>query len=265
MNRADDKRDDDEAWLEALAGRPASPNVGLVTRQAQALRTALRKRRALLEADVPTADDALYERIADDVRVFRQRQHLSDWEQDDDIVFNSRHTAEHPNSSISNRKSSHQTSTEPTESLYFSTRYRTSSRQTSKESTESGLLSNRSRLGRKIRTWRWSMAMITIIAAVSAPIWIGENNEEGELILRSGSDATIQIVSNPELRAKELSNLLQAAGVKTIIERKKDGTVGILIEATPEALDILASQRLMPQPKDGNIIIWLEPQKTKKP
>ncbi len=107
--------------------------------------------------------------------------------------------------------------------------------------------------------------MITIIAAISAPIWIGENNEEGELILRSGSDATIQIVSDPELRAKELSNLLQAAGVKTIIERKKDGTVGLLIEATPEALDILASQRLMSQPKDGNIIIWLEPQKTKKP
>lgn len=64
----------DEKWLAALAGHPEPDADAPVNQQAAALRKALQQRGKQVDAHVPPADDALYQRI-----LFRlRRERLSD-------------------------------------------------------------------------------------------------------------------------------------------------------------------------------------------
>jgi hypothetical protein len=245
MNRADDKRDDDAAWLETLAGRQTPVPDGRVTLQAASLRRALLVRRSRLEAQVPKSDQALCERILEEIEATEHAQ-----------------ASNKSRAAVDVDEASAGSSTRSISAGRF---YRVPVQGT--DGDDEHVVRRRDhpvyKAGRN--PWIWGFATMTLAAVIAIPIWLGSDGGDDELVLRSGPNVTAQIVADPDSRAKELSDLLQSAGVTPRLERRKDGAVVILIESTPEALDVLASQRLMPQPKDGKIVIWLEKPSSKKP
>lgn len=228
---------DDAAWLEALAGRDGGAPDGVSGRQAAALRSALERRRALLDAAVPVADKALFRRIADEVQ--------ADQQDPGEEIAGAAHPAP---------KSSRLGAREP--DVFYSIRQ-----------TESDLPPVPKLAAPRYwqRPWAWGIAASVLLATVlSIQMWPGQLHEEDGPALR-GPNVTVQIVPDPESRSAELAALLQATGASPRIERTGDGTVVIHVEATPGVLDALAAQRLMPQPKDGKIVIRLERPAAGKP
>jgi hypothetical protein len=67
MTPKTDDRDDDKAWLDALAGRSAAVMEGRASRQVELLQRALDARKSRLEAEVPVADEELFGRIEEEV------------------------------------------------------------------------------------------------------------------------------------------------------------------------------------------------------
>jgi hypothetical protein len=245
MNQADDKRDDDEAWLEALAGRQTPVPDGRVALEVTSLRRALQVRKSRLEAQVPKSDQALCERILEEIEATEHAKALNGTRVAADVGVASAGSSER--------------------SVTDGRFYRVPVHGADGDDEHLYRQSDHPVYRARRNPWIWGFATMTLAAVIAIPIWLGSDGGDDELVLRSGPDVTAQIVADPDSRAKELSDLLQAVGVKPRIERKKDGAVVILIESTPEALDILASQRLMPQPKDGKIVILLEKQNSKKP
>lgn len=84
--------------------------------------------------------------------------------------------------------------------------------------------------------------------------------QEDGIVVRSGGQATVLIVSDPEARLAELLKGLGAAKSEPRVERLAKGKIELKLKATQEALDYLDTQRINPAVKDGQIVLLLSPQ-----
>jgi hypothetical protein len=108
--------------------------------------------------------------------------------------------------------------------------------------------------------FRWGIAAALVLAtALTVQMGIFDSLEgtRDHEILR-GEVTTTQIVENPSVRATELQQLLQRAGAAPVVQPLKDGRVVLRVAATPEVLEALGQQRILPQTKDGQIVLVLE-------
>lgn len=233
-----DDRDDDKAWLDALAGRPASVMDGRASRQVELLRQALDSRKGRLEAEVPVADEELFGRIEDDFLRARQGQ--------------SPHRGARRRQRDDESDGIYLLSIQP-RALY---RLRSSDLRPD--------LSGANSIRPKSHPWIWGLAAITLVALVTLQQWSPTGDNE-HLILRGPADA-VQIVDDPDARLAELTTLLKAEGATPEVQRDKNGTVRLTVTASDAVLDALATQRLQPQPQDGKVVLILQkPPADKKP
>ena len=182
----------DQQWLNALAGKPdtdADADADAETNlQAAALRSALKARSNLLGSNVPTADDAQYQKL-----MFRLRRE--------------------------------------------------------------GLSS--SEFGWKNPMF-WSLAA-TVVLGVGVVIQMGglQQNEDEANILRGDNNSTVLVVTEPDVRMKELQAGFKSAGEEPSIKREADGRIVLKVKATEKVLDYLAQQRIEPLVTDGSITLTL--------
>jgi hypothetical protein len=204
--------DQEAAWLEALAGRPAAELDEPSRQEAERLRRAIAHRKAELESMVPGASEADFERL---------RERL--------IV-------EQP---------------EPSQSP--GTVAQDGSQEVRDDTPGRRLPANNP-------VFRWGIAAALVLATaltVQMGIFDSQEGTRDHEILR-GEVTTTQIVENPSVRATELQQLLQRAGAAPVVQPLKDGRVVLRVAATPEVLEALGQQRILPQTKDGQIVLVLE-------
>lgn len=205
-------RDQDAAWLEALAGRPASELDEATRDEVERLRRALAQRKAELESLVPVAAERDFERLRERLMV-----------------------------------------EQPEYTQRPSTVADDGSREVRDEAPGRRPAAN-------YAIFRWSIAAALVLGTaliVQMGVFDGRDGARDHEILR-GEVTTSQIVEDPRARAAELQQLLQRAGASPVVEPLEDGRVVLRVPATPEVLEALGQQRILPQTKDGQIVLVLE-------
>lgn len=209
MNEQENEQD--EQWLNALAGRPHPEADGSRNRQAAALRRALEARRKSLEAEVPAADQAQLEQI-----MFRlRREGLLD-----------------------------------RNSAYMPNRWR----QWAAKVGFDGLVAADA-FWRRPAVWGVVASLLLVVGVVVQMQLAAVHDRELEIY--RGSNATVLLVEQPEVRLREILVGLRTAGEDGVVKRLDDGRLGLKVKATQEVLDYLGTQRIEPLPKDGWVYITI--------
>jgi hypothetical protein len=122
----------------------------------------------------------------------------------------------------------------------------------------------------------WKSPMIlgltaTLVIGIAAVINIQNSAAEKsdvELLRLRGSNATTQIVEEPEVRLAELVQGLRTVGEDPVIERIRNGSIILTLNASPKVLEYLETppNRISPSVVDGKVTLLLtRPKSTPKP
>ena len=233
MTAQKDDPDFDAAWLAALAGDRSSGLDGVVQRRAALLRKALADRRDRLERSVPVADDALFDRISAAVRS-PVNHGAGPLQALDTTPMSADMSADQP--------------------MFF----RSAPREVSpSEGYSSPQTYPPGRRRFPLILGIAASVLLTAVVTLQLGVFESEDGKREHEILRGGATTT-QIVEDPSARATELQQLLQRAGAAPVVQPLKDGRVVLRVAATPEVLEALGQQRILPQTKDGQIVLILE-------
>jgi hypothetical protein len=105
----------------------------------------------------------------------------------------------------------------------------------------------------------WGMAasvMLATVLVVQLGVFDSEHSRPDEIL--RGESATPLIVEDPGARATELEQAFQGVGTAPTVKKLKDGRIILRVEATPAVLDLLAKMRILPQVKEGHVVLVLE-------
>lgn len=124
-------------------------------------------------------------------------------------------------------------------------------------------------LARQRPTWQnprvWAIAASVVVGVALVVQIEGLLPERDEsAVLRGGGQATVLVVSDPEARLAELQQGLSMAQAEPKVERLGDGKIRLTLKATPAALDYLATQRIAPAVKQGQVVLLLSPPPAKR-
>lgn len=105
----------------------------------------------------------------------------------------------------------------------------------------------------------WSLGVNAVLAVVVVvQLGVSGNAPSQQDVLR-GNQGTVLRVVDPQARLSELMLGLDAAKARYVIQRTPQGELILLVQADDAALDYLINQRMVPQVKDGLIVIRIKP------
>ena len=104
----------------------------------------------------------------------------------------------------------------------------------------------------------WSLGVNAVLAVVVVvQLGVSGNAPSQQDVLR-GDQGTVLRVVDPQVRLSELMLGLDAAKARYVIQRTPEGELILLVQADAAALDYLIGQRMVPQVKDGLIVIRIK-------
>lgn len=104
----------------------------------------------------------------------------------------------------------------------------------------------------------WSLGVNAVLAVVVVvQLGVSGNAPSQQDVLR-GDQGTVLRVVDPQARLSELMFGLDAAKARYVIQRTTEGELILLVQADDAALDYLITQRMVPQVKDGLIVIRIK-------
>ena len=104
----------------------------------------------------------------------------------------------------------------------------------------------------------WSLGVNAVLAVVVVvQLGVPGNTPSQQDVLR-GDQGTVLRVADPQARLSELMLGLEAAKARYVIQRTPEGELILLVQADDAALDYFIEQRMVPQVKDGLIVIRIK-------
>lgn len=104
----------------------------------------------------------------------------------------------------------------------------------------------------------WSLGVNAVLAVVVVvQLGVSGNAPSQQDVLR-GDQGTVLHVPDPKARLSELMLGLDAAKARYVIQSSPVGELILLVQADDAALDYLIEQRMVPQVKDGLIVIRIK-------
>jgi hypothetical protein len=104
----------------------------------------------------------------------------------------------------------------------------------------------------------WSLGINAIlVVVVVVQLGVSGNAPSQQDVLR-GDQGTVLRVVDPQARLSELMLGLDAAKARYVIQRTPEGELILLVQADAAALDYLNDQRMVPQVKEGLIVIRIK-------
>ena len=104
----------------------------------------------------------------------------------------------------------------------------------------------------------WSLGVNAVLAVVVVvQLGVSGNTPSQQDVLR-GDQGTVLRVADPQARLSELILGLDTAKARYVIQRTPEGELILLVQADDAALDYLIEQRMVPQVKDGLIVIRIK-------
>jgi hypothetical protein len=198
---------DDDAWLEAIAGRPA-PTLNPTQRaEVECLRMAWAKRRTSWDAQTPHIDDDFLQRMLE--RRSRESERV-------ELLLSQPEAVEKPE-------------------IQSGTRV-----------LPGGRLPQEKRHAINQAKYYWGLAASLMLATVLTLQLRPVDDEQTGPVLRGAESATVQIVDDPETHSRGLVKSILDLGELPSIHRTQDGAILIQVRATPGVLDFLHSMRIEP-------------------
>jgi hypothetical protein len=104
----------------------------------------------------------------------------------------------------------------------------------------------------------WSLGVNAVLAVVVVvQLGVSGNAPSQQDVLR-GDQGTVLRVIDPQAKLSELMLGLDAAKARYVIQRTPEGELKLLVQVDDAALDYLIEQRMVPQVKDGLIVIRIK-------
>ena len=104
----------------------------------------------------------------------------------------------------------------------------------------------------------WSLGVNAVLAVVVVvQLGVSGNAPSQQDVLR-GDQGTVLHVPDPKARLSELMLGLDTAKARYVIQSSPEGELILLVQAEDAALDYLIDQRMVPQVKDGLIVIRIK-------
>jgi len=213
------QQSDDDAWVDALSGHSAPSLSAEERNEIEHLRKAWMTRRARLEAQLPEVDEKFFEQLID-----RRSREIVERLQPAHSGHKSRKEIQPAGDVLPKRLVSPMVTA-----------------------------ANRP-------TFVWGLvASLLLVTAVGVQmgIFYGAGSDPSDDVIR-GQNETVLLVNDPSGRAAQLAESLRTAGASPKLQNLNDGRVLLRVQATPGVLNVLSEQRILPQPKDGQIVLVLE-------
>ena len=127
-----------------------------------------------------------------------------------------------------------------------------------------GVDSGRSKALARRPSFIWGIAA-SLAAVTVLSFQLLSMKEDDDFHVLRGPNVTVMIDSNPSARLDNLRSTLSALGISPEVKMGKDGTVIITVVATPQALEVLANERIYPTISNGKIVVVIEKPADRKP
>lgn len=242
---------DNEDWLSALSGVPRQDAEPFTNSQAEAIRTALKRRASAVEQESPEPSESGYHRL-----LFRLKKEGHIGPDAEKKRLKDRAANDSP---------TYESATGTSDASPFGN-FSQYDLPPALRSARGAGSHDASPSGARTRSWyspALGMAAVFVLgAALIFYMELGRNKDEDPFAVRGGA-TTVLIVGDQNEKVMQLVDSLNPLGGEVKITREADGSVLLLIKATDKVLARLLDDRIQADVKDGYLKISIVPKPTK--